>query len=133
MSSDIKITRLPNDVNPDVLVRKAMKEKYAVCPYCGNKDYRDKWTLFNKGREQGVIGVDEEKWYGYPDGELWSNCNGLIYTIKHRKELMNWKKYIYHCYKCGCRWESKPFPDKILTEEEISDIGNLLNKKEEHI
>lgn len=128
MSSDIKIIRLPNDVNPDVLVRKTMKEEYAVCPYCGNKDCID----FINGI-QNKITIDEKTWYGYPDGKSGLDWNGLIYMIKHRKERMNWEKYIYHCYKCGCGWESKPFPDKILTKEEISDMGSLLNKKEEHI
>ena len=40
---------------------------------------------------------------------------------------MQWKKYIYRCYKCGCGWESEAFPDKVLTEEEISDIGSGLS------
>ena len=134
MSSDIKITRLPDDVNPDVLVTKTMKEKYAVCPYCGNKDYVE-WSFFmSSDIYKNKIVINKEAWYGYPDGKYGTDWNGLIYTIKHRKELMNWKKYFYHCYKCGCKWKSKPFPDKILTEEEINDIGSLLNKKEkEHI
>lgn len=129
MSSDIKIIRLPNDMNPDVLVRKVMKEKYAVCPYCGNKDYVE-GTLLGYIYKNKVI-IKEKVWYGYPDGKSGLDWNGLIYIIKHRKERTNWKKYIYYCDKCGCGWESKSFPDKILTEEETCDIGSLLKK--EHI
>lgn len=129
MNSDIKITRLPNNINPDVLVRKIMKERYAVCPYCGNKDYIDRGIIFQEEKEKGVISIEGKEWWGYSDGTYGISC-GLIYSIKHRKELMNWKKYIYHCYKCGCSWESKSFPDKALTKEEISDMGSLLNKKD---
>lgn len=131
MNSDIKITRLPNNINPDVLIRKTMKEKYAVCPYCGNKDYKDCIDnfIFKEEKEKGIISIGIEEWYGYPDGKYGTDWNGLIYSIKHRKELMNWKKYIYCCYKCGCRWESKSFPDKVLTKKETCDIGNLLNEK----
>lgn len=131
MSSDIKIIRLPNDIDPDVLTRKTIMEKYAVCPYCGNKDYVDRWIFLKEEKEKGVISIGKEKWYGYPDGKFGTDWNGLIYTIKHRKELMDWKKYLYHCYKCGCEWESKPFPDRMLTKEEINNIGSLLNKKED--
>jgi len=131
MSSDIKITRLPNDINPDVLVRKTMKEKYAVCPYCGNKDYVEWNFSMSSDIYKNKIIINEEEWYGYPDGKD-GFCGGLIYSIKHRKELMNWRKYIYHCHKCGCKWESKAFPREILTKEEINDIGSLLDKKEEH-
>lgn len=131
MSSDIKITGLPNDINPDVLVKETMKEKYAVCPYCGNKDCI-KWSFsMSSDMYKNKIVIDEEEWYGYPDGKYGYDWNGLIYTIKHRKERMSWKKYFYHCYKCGCKWESKSFPVKILTEEEINNIGSLLNKKED--
>lgn len=126
MSSDIKITRLPNDINPDVLTRKVMKEKYAVCPFCGNKDCVEEHPLI---RHTNKVTIDEREWYGYPDGRFGADWNGLIYYIKHRKELMNWKQYIYHCYKCGCGWETNPFPDKILTEEEVYDIGSLLMER----
>jgi hypothetical protein len=40
----------------------------------------------------------------------------------------NWEKYVYHCYKCGCSWESKSFPDEVLTEKEISEIGSGLSR-----
>lgn len=131
MSLDIKITKLPNDINPDVLVRKIMKEKYAVCSYCGNKDYVEGISSILSDICKNKIIIDEKVWYGYPDGKLGLDWNGLIYIIKHRKERMNWKKYTYYCNKCGCGWESKPFPYKILTKEETYDIGSsLLNKKD---
>jgi DNA-directed RNA polymerase subunit RPC12/RpoP len=128
MSSDIKITRLPNNINPDILVGKVMREKYAVCPYCGNKDYVNRGLVLEEEKKKGVISTEKEGWYGYPDGKLGVDWNGLIYIIKHRKELTNWEKYVYHCYKCGCSWESKSFPDEVLTEKEISEIGSGLSR-----
>ena len=57
MSSDIKITKLPDDINPDVLVRKTIKEKYAVCPYCGNKDYVE-GVIFTNGIHQNKVTIN---------------------------------------------------------------------------
>lgn len=88
-NTNLKITRLPNDLNPNIKLREAINDKYGICPYCGKKT--DSWHRFTKHK---YIRLDN-KWWQFWKSPVW--CE--------KKE--------YVCPKCGTLWESPWYPDDI--------------------
>lgn len=85
-----KITNLPNDLNPNVLIRKKIEEEYEQCPFCHNKDTRS---------------VPFSSWESLtsPWWQFWKTnyCLKLQFT----------------CFDCGAKWETPWFPQDIKIDE----------------
>lgn len=87
-NTNLKITRLPNDLNPNIKLREAINDKYGICPYCG--------------KSTGIWFTEHEyvrlnsKWWQFWKLPVW--CE--------KKE--------YKCSKCGMSWESPWYPYDIV-------------------
>ena len=94
IKDDIKITRLPNNMNPNKIIENKIQDKYAKCPFCGTNHL----SLFYG------ISFTTIDWYGKYNNEQW---------WKFWEPNRHWKQYHYTCAKCGAAWESEIFPTDI--------------------
>ena len=87
-NADIKITKLPDDLDPNKMLREAIHKKYGKCPYCGNTD----------------IGTGlPRRDYIRLNGKWWQIWKPSTWCEKKR----------YTCSKCGMEWESPWYPYNI--------------------
>lgn len=102
----MKITRLPDKCEPNVMLRKKMIERYRMCPCCGENRFLDfKAQLEAIKENKGKFGVRlmvygnrrlgfQKPWYKHIfEGEKW------------------WNSLSFKCETCGAEWESEEFPD----------------------
>ena len=93
-----EITKLPNELNPDILLDKRMREIYASkCPYCGNKDE------YNVVYNWRGIEIRSSMEHHRINGEWWQ-----IWKPSHQC-----RKLQMICHKCGTEWESPWYPQDI--------------------
>lgn len=88
-NADIKITKLPDDLDPNKMLREAIYERYGKCPYCGNTEISTGLPYHDYIRLNG-------KWW-----QIW-------------KPLTWCEKKHFTCNKCGMEWESPWYPDNIV-------------------
>lgn len=86
-----KITNLPNDLNPNILIRKKIEEEYGQCPFCHSENNRKN---------------NQSDWRKSLTGSWWqfwktNYCSKLQFT----------------CCDCGAKWETPWFPQDIKIDE----------------
>lgn len=104
MEENIKITKLPDILNPNKIAEKKIFEKYGICPFCGEKE------RFGCDNSRGSKGVWdwETTWYGKHD----KNNNKFSWLRFWEKNII-WKCKKFECHTCGAKWESPPYPKNI--------------------
>lgn len=91
--TDIKITKLPDKIDPHMITANAILEKYRKCPFCG---------------EAGPGNGDLKSGVSW----LWWDCG-----YKPLKKYHFWEKHYpfskfsFKCRVCGAKWESPEFPN----------------------
>ena len=106
MEENIKITRLPDMLNPNKMMEEKIFRTYGVCPFCGeNKE----WDFRNGFDSNGVeILPIVDSWYGK------HNESGSIFSLfNFREKDMYWKRDHFECHTCGTQWKSPPYPKNI--------------------
>lgn len=100
---NVKITKLPETINPNKILREKMAERYSVCPFCGEtekcKNPYDIW----KSRS-GIHQNMPKSWHGK------RNEDNMFSVFKFWERSRYWKIDQYKCYTCGAEWESEPYP-----------------------
>lgn len=113
----MKLTKLPDSCDPNLLIQEKNRAIYSICPCCG-ESRKDIYCLMDK-LEKGEYGwpgdlyggverinyVPSKGWYGPAKGD-W--LGWVIPGRKHR-----WRIDCYRCHTCGAEWESDPYPDDI--------------------
>lgn len=105
MNEDIKITRLPDILDPNKIADEKIQEKYGTCPFCGEKrkyNWRNGWV------SPGVEAITDD-WYGKHD----EMDKGLLVWLRFWEKNIYWKRMRFRCYTCGAKWESPPYPKNI--------------------
>lgn len=96
----IKVLNLPEDLNIDKRIEKKMLEVYGTCPYCNNNN------LFEGDPDDSSSFYSKYVVYRiYSAGFGPINKKTFIYKKKYEH-----KKMIFHCNKCGMKWESPEYP-----------------------
>ena len=119
--NDIKITKLPNIINPNTILEDKIKKRYgSKCPFCG--ETRSIWD-FSKSEEfmtKGLrIGGVCKTWYGRKD-EI---DKPISFNPKYWfQKKHHWKILCCRCYTCGAAWDTPPYPTDTVTQKEVKDI-----------
>lgn len=117
------ISKLPDKLNPNVLLEKEITKKFEKCPFCGETK---SWTHFIGTKEYLHKGLHTSyrTWYGKPyegDGNLFHLQE--LNPINWFKPNHHWRVNEYHCCSCGAEWESDPFPRDIDVKKKLEDIN----------
>ena len=97
------VTKLPDEYDPNIIIKDAIIEKYKVCPCCGlNIFENDADMLWKSIRENN----DEILTYTYIYADE--------YVFKSFSRVSSeWKILHFRCKRCGARWRTDPFPTNI--------------------
>jgi hypothetical protein len=109
----LKITKLPNSIDPNMMVRKAIRDKYKKCPCCGES--RDFNKVLLNLTEYGGIRVDTE--YFLRKSVTGIKCLLPKYWFEPSKK---WCIDHYTCETCKAEWDSVPYPVDILDYDELN-------------
>ena len=119
-----KVTRLPNELNPNKMILEFMDKKYSVCPFCG-ENRRISNVEFYIYNHEGINKTRSMSWYGHKSNSFWS-------MFKFWEKKYHWRVDYWSCNACGAEWESEPYPtdsvkiaDNVNTTyiNYISDLG----------
>lgn len=104
----MKITKFPDNYNPNKILMDTIIKRNSVCPCCGENRF---YTL-------------EDRLNAIEKHEKLSDGVRQIYGIRHRRLGFQkpWYKHIFQgekwwntlsfkCETCGAEWESEEFPD----------------------
>jgi hypothetical protein len=107
----LKITKLPNSIDPNTMVRKAIRDKYMKCPCCGES----RNALHLGGTTDNGIYVWPEEYYR----KSVTGIRSLLpkYWFEKSKE---WCTDHYECGNCGTKWKSIPYPIEVLNYDELN-------------
>lgn len=98
----IKVLNLPKDLDIDKKIEKKMLEVYGTCPYCNN-------NYLCEGDPDDI-----SFHYLYPKNVVYHVYSVGFYPIDKKtfiyKRKYEHKKMIFHCNKCGMKWESPKYP-----------------------
>ena len=97
------ITKLPRDMDPNLLIKNEMKNKYSKCPFCGNEKWIDSFMFHINGGDEVARMGHEERYGRQHKRRFWEE--------KHHWRIDHW-----HCYKCGASWDSEEYPTDIQPE-----------------
>lgn len=101
------ITKPPEIIDVDKLIREETKQKNSICPICGETEKYEWTNLKEKGVQCLMIGHvthrygKQKPWYKH------------IFDKSHY-----WDTLCFRCHTCGTEWESDEFP--IYMNDEIS-------------
>ena len=104
----MRITKLPNKIDPTYLIREKIREQNKTCPFCGESESTWDWLEKHNNGYGGVACLSYKSWYGKKDHKLFEK--------KH-----HWRIDNYKCYTCGAEWESDSYPI------DITGIPNYIN------
>lgn len=91
-----KITKLPDDLDPFLITCRKIKEKYMVCPFCG---------------ETRPVEWMTELDYGVSCFLSWTVRYKRLYKWRFWEKEYPFSHYVYRCHSCGAGWKSEEFPD----------------------
>ena len=116
----MKITKIPDSIDPNKLIVKRVDEKLRKCPFCGeNRDYWDDL--------HGVM-ISHHSWYGREH----ENTESIFLWPFGKKRL--WQISEFKCYTCGAEWKSDPYPVDIeVGEINIDEDGETIEVMGESI
>lgn len=86
-----KITKLPDNLDPNILIREKIVKEYEQCPFCHSEH-----TIYVKRSEW-------RKSLTSPWWQFWK----MNYCLKLK----------FTCHDCGAEWETPWFPQDIKTDE----------------
>ena len=121
--NDIRVTKLPNIINPNSMVEDEIKKRYgSKCPFCGEEksiwDFKNSKEFMTKGLDIGSLC---RTWYGKRDEEN----KVIIFNPKYWfQKDHHWKVLYCKCYTCGAAWDTPPFPTDAITQKELDSIFN---------
>lgn len=104
MEETIKITRLPDILNPNKIVEEKIREKYGTCPFCGKK----KNFNYRNGLNSQGVSEHDISWYGKHD----ANENEFS-LLRFWEKNTFWKCKKFECHTCGAKWQSPSYPKDI--------------------
>lgn len=88
----MNITKLPDEIDPSVLIKEGVAKKNRICPFC------KKVGLWNN-----VVLLRSKEWYGKQNHKLKS-----LFQKSHR-----WRIDHYKCLSCGAEWDTESYPTDI--------------------
>lgn len=92
----MKITKLPDGLDPNKLIADAVLERNRRCPFCGeDRDYTTAGQGVYSGLSLMWFGKKSRKFEWIPFGDR------------------NWREIHFVCYSCGAKWKSAPFPTDV--------------------
>lgn len=120
--SDIKLVKLPNSIDPNILIKKEIHKRYSKCPCCGeDKSFCD--YAWEGEYKKGIIRYAQRSWYGkYYEGD---DCLFHLQNLNPRNWIAHnhhWKVNRYECYSCGAIWECPPYPADIISDKEADKL-----------
>lgn len=107
----MKITKLPDNIDGNMLVENVVKESNMKCPFCGNEKEYD---LFAEclGKDTNKDGVENTlygiSWYGHRD-----EPDNPFSFLKFWEKNRHWAIMSFKCHACGAKWQSDPYPTDV--------------------
>jgi len=96
----MKLTKLPDNCDANLMVQEESRKKFAVCPCCGES--RSHFYPYITGGIELEYLVPSKGYYGPARGDFWGR---FLPSRWH-----NWRIDSYRCHTCGAEWESDPYP-----------------------
>ena len=113
---NIKIKKLPDDLNIDNRIDFKMIETYSGCPYCGTVPYEildDGSMRYHAGTISRTRKFEENNEYDEPRK---ISGTGLFAKKYH------WRRYLFCCNNCGMEWYSPSFPVGLAEDEKANEM-----------
>jgi len=123
---DFKITKLPENVDPNVILKHEIIKRYgSKCPCCSeNKPYNSILSA-HRGIELssslGYTSKDEERWRAKIDGKF--------HPFRFWEKTYTWVRMKGKCHTCGAKWDLPAYPFLDLEEDEVNNIWNRIAEK----
>lgn len=150
----IKITKLPNDLNLDRIIKKRMAETYRRCPYCYDKTFKKHLDEIKPPRNNRETKYTEDD-YKRADELSLKDVTGMYHLVRDnfvgapiekpipgykgnlfkKNKKFTWEYIHYKCGNCGIEWDSPEFPVGFSDDPEIINtiFENYNNAKEADI
>lgn len=124
-----KITKLPENVDPNIILKREIIKKYgSKCPCCGeDKPYNSILSAYRGvelSSEFGYTSEEEDHWRAKIDGK--------VHPFKFWEKTYTWVRMKGSCRTCGAKWNLPAYPILDFGSDEASDIWNSIVEKEKH-
>ena len=96
----MKITKLPDSLDPSTIIKKKIDELNSICPFCGENK---KYLFMISDRNEGIELIGNRTWFGPQNRSLKSFF----------KKWHCWRVDLYRCRTCGAQWETDSYPTDI--------------------
>ena len=149
---NIKITKLPDDLDLDKIVKERMIETYRRCPYCFDKEFN---KLLEQYKNNGMEPKDAHKraddtlkrrvdytciwtvekrkgdYYEKVEKPLPQSNTGIF----SRKKKYKWQHIEFECTRCGMKWNSPDYPVGLCGDSETCNaiFNSYMNAREADI
>lgn len=107
------ITRLPNYMDPNALIREKMHKKYMLCPFCGETKEYD--LMYNGNGISMFTHVNRK--FKRLDKKIFSKRH---YCIKDA----------FKCRTCGAEWETPYYPQDLTIDVDFAKLTKQLIKED---
>jgi hypothetical protein len=123
---DIKITKLPKNVDPNNILKREIIKRYgSKCPCCGEDRLHNSILSPYRGFELsgsfGYISDNEDRWRAKIDGKN--------HPFRFWEKTYTWVRMKGKCYTCGAEWDLPAYPILDLGEDEVDNIWNRIAEK----
>ena len=119
------ISKYPDELNADKLLREEIIKRNMICPFCGeNKEYDFMEDLKANFKNKKMLGVEHTltciEWYGKKDEfNPKTSTYKFLAPFKFWEKDHHWKMLNFKCHTCGAEWYSEPFPTDIMDNIKI--------------
>ena len=105
----MKVTKLPDSIDPNILMKEEIERRNFTCPFCGETERFDLVKYLK--RESSAKGVRKQmfnkEWYG----NKYEYKHPFIGWFAFWERSYYWTVDYYECITCGAEWESDPYPE----------------------
>ncbi len=126
------IVKLPDEIDPNNILKSKIKEYGSKCPYCGETNHFENYN----GKPKGIEEKRDKSWYGRQyeysptkdyDNMYWTDYpNWRIVPLKYLKEKKRfWKIKTFKCYTCGTVWSTPAYPKDVTDNMDLELINEI--------
>jgi hypothetical protein len=125
------VTKLPDAIDPAVVLKEQITNKYSKCPCCGES--KGFVRYLKKGvTDKGVISCVYRSWYGKQYEGMEHSVFEFLKPKHWFEKCFHYRQDLYQCKSCGCKWETIPYPTNVVTQKDINFILNQLGEQDEY-
>lgn len=107
----MKITKLPNVIDPNIMIREEIERRNSICPFCNETEEYDlfKYKIVNNHIHIGK-GIEKQPCYESWYGNKYEYKHPFLGLFAFWEPDLHWRVDHYICHTCGAEWKSDPYP-----------------------